>query len=241
MKIALIGYGKMGKLLEKTAKQNNHSIVAKIDSSSKLTTQSADKILEADICIDFSHPHAVLQNLTAIACQGKNVIVGTTGWYDQITSAQEIVRKHGIGFLYAPNFSIGITLFLQIVEEAAKLINNHPEYDVGGYEMHHSQKADFPSGTAKAIVKSLIENIERKTNPVYDLKNRKLLPHELHFGSVRYGSIPGTHTVLFDSPTDTITITHEARNRDGFAQGAIKAAEWLIGKKGFYTLEDMFK
>lgn len=146
--------------------------------------------------------------------------MGTTGWYNRLKEMKAIVDEHQIGFLYSPNFSLGVHLFLQTVEEAAKRYLSHSEYCVGGIEMHHAEKEDAPSGTAKSIM-------EKIGKPCA-------------FTSVRLGTIPGTHTVIFDSKADQITLQHEARTREGFALGAVKAAEWLHGKKGFYTLEDMF-
>lgn len=146
--------------------------------------------------------------------------MGTTGWYDRLDEMKALVDKYQIGFLYSPNFSLGVHLFLQVVEEAAKRYLAYSEYSVGGIELHHSEKKDAPSGTAKAIM--------------------EIIDKPCEFVSVRLGAIPGTHTVIFDSKADQITLQHEARSRESFAIGAVKAAEWLHGKKGFYTLEDMF-
>ena len=239
MKIALIGYGKMGRLIEDIALQKEHTIIAKIHLGTNLSAVDEKLIKQADICMDFSDPQAALQNIQTIANLKKNIVMGTTGWYEHLNEVKQIVHDSQIGFLFSPNFSLGVHLFKSIVEEAARLMNEFEDYDVAGYEMHHNQKADSPSGTAKNIVYMLLEKIKRKTTPVYDLPNRPIDPHELHFQSIRCGSVPGTHTVIFDSPADTITITHQARNREGFARGAIAAAEWLDGKKGFFTMDDM--
>jgi len=239
MKIALIGYGKIGQLIEKLAPQANHEIVAIIDPKLPSRTISKANLKDADVCIDFSHPNAVFDNIQKLAECGKNIVVGTTGWYDQIDHVQKIVSTNSIGFLYAPNFSIGVHLFLQIIKEAAQLINAFDQYDIGGFEAHHQQKVDSPSGTAKAIAQMLLDRIERKNSVIYGSPQKALESHELHFGSLRCGSLPGTHTITFDSPVDTITITHEAKNREGFARGALSGAEWLQGKQGFYTIEDL--
>lgn len=225
MKIALIGYGKMGKLLETTAVAKGHAVVARIDPHLATKTITADALAAADICIDFSNPESAIPNLQACAALGKSVVIGTTGWDAQRKQAEEIVKKYGIGCLYSANFSLGINLFMAIVARAAELINPFDDYDVAGYECHHNQKLDSPSGTAKALTEILLSKLSRKSS--------------CDFASIRCGAIPGTHTILFDSPADTITLTHQARNREGFATGAITAAEWLQNKKGWYTIQDL--
>ena len=206
LKLGLIGYGKMGRMVERVARERQHEIVGGE---------------EADICVDFSHPSVAVDHVQKYAAMKKNIVMGTTGWYEALPEVKKLVERYQIGFLYSPNFSLGVLLFLQVVEEAARRFLPCGEYDVGGFEIHHRSKVDAPSGTAKAIV-------ERIGKPV-------------DFGSIRCGSIPGTHTVIFDSKADQVTLTHEARSREGFALGAVKAAEWLEGKTGFFTLEDLLK
>jgi len=220
MKIALLGYGKMGKLIERAAQAKGHEIVCRFTSS----PADWNEISNADICIDFSHAGVVIENLTQCALRGKNVVIGTTGWEEHLEEAKSIADSHGIGVLYGPNFSLGVHLFLQILDFSAQLMNRFKEYDVAGLEMHHAQKKDAPSGTALEMCRRLEKSIERV--------------QQLDMTAVRVGSIPGTHTVMFDSAFDTITITHQARNREGFAGGAVEAAQWLLEKKGFYTLDD---
>lgn len=239
MKIALIGYGKMGKLIGEIALQNEHQIVAKIDPHLPSHRITKEAVADADICIDFSHPNAVLENIKTLGELNKNIIVGTTGWYDQIDTVRRYVELYKIGLLYSPNFSIGVNLFLRIVKEAAALIDHFDEYDVGGYEVHHNQKADSPSGTAKAIVSQLLDQVRRKKTAVYEKVDRPPTPDELHFASLRSGSNPGFHSVIFDSAADTLTLSHQARNREGFARGAVAAAEWLQNKKGLFTMQDI--
>lgn len=222
LKIALIGYGKMGQLIEQVAQKRGHEIVAKTTSSDPVNKLQS-QISKSDICIDFSHPHCAVDNIKELAKMGKNIVMGTTGWYDHLDEVNSIVQQHSIGLLYAPNFSLGVNLFIRIVSEAAKLINPFSQYDLGIIEMHHNQKIDSPSGTAKAIAKAISKN-----------------GNDIKMTSVRCGHIPGTHSVIMDSQEDTITLTHEARNRDGFAFGAVLAAEWLKGKKGLYTIDDLF-
>lgn len=220
MKIALIGYGKMGQAIEKVALSRGHSIVT------CLTSQEWDleALKSAEMCFEFTRPESALGNIQRLAELGKNVIIGTTGWNEKVEWVQSIVDKHQIGALYSPNFSIGIQLLLQIIAHASRLINAFDDYAVAGIDYHHSQKKDSPSGTALEIAKIIETNMKRI--------------HQVPFSSVRCGSIPGTHTILFDSPCDTLSITHEARNREGFAKGAVLAAEWLNGKKGLYTFTD---
>jgi 4-hydroxy-tetrahydrodipicolinate reductase len=239
MRIALIGYGKMGKEVQKIALERGHTIAAIIDPKEKEKEISEHSIGSADLCIDFTEPGAVLGNIQKLAALKKNVVIGTTGWEEALPQVKRIVQESGIGAVCSPNFSIGVLLFLKIVEEAAKLINRFDLYDVSGHEEHHRLKCDSPSGTSKILCDLLIANIERKKQVVYDRINNPIDPEQLHFSSLRCGSIPGSHTVLLDSPHDTITICHQARNRQGFASGAILAAEWLAGKSGFYTMNDI--
>lgn len=220
MKIALIGYGKMGRLVESIAIERGHAIVARCASKS----WDMEALRQADLCIEFSHPDYVIEHIQLLASLKKDLIIGTTGWYDKLDQVEAIVAKEKIGALYAPNFSVGIYLLLEILNYASALINTHEEYDVAGIESHHQKKVDAPSGTAQAIARVIENNIQRVES--------------LPFYSVRCGSIPGTHTILFDSCVDQITITHEARNREGFAKGAVQAAEWVLGKKGLYTFSD---
>lgn len=241
MKIALIGYGKMNKLVEQIALQNSHQIVAIIDPEKGILHITKKDLNEADICIDFSTPSCFIENLTALAALNQTIVVGTTGWYNEIDRVKELVERYKIGFLYAPNFSLGVNIFYKIVKEAARMINFFDDYDPSGFEIHHNQKKDSPSGTAKALSEILVNEIDRKKEIFYDKIDRQVLPEELHFASIRGGSNPGQHTIIFDSHADTITLTHQARSREGFAKGAIRAAEWLYGKKGFYTIQDLIE
>lgn len=201
----------------------------------------------AEVAIDFSLGEAVFENLKTCQEAGVNLVVGTTGWQGRLEEVKELVEntdantKKPIGFFWSSNFSIGVNLYLKIVAEAAKMINKFDEYDIWGHEIHHYNKADSPSGTAKSLEKILLENIERKTTIVEEKLDRKRENHEIHFSSVRGGLVNFGHTIGFDSPADTITITHAARSRDGYALGAVKAAEWLNGKKGYFEMEDFLQ
>lgn len=223
MKIALIGYGKMGKMVEQQAEKEHCPIVARI------TSADADwsKVAEADVCIDFTQPGCVVENLTKMAPHTKNIVIGTTGWYEQSLVVAALVARYKLGVIYSPNFSLGINILLLITRYAAKLLNNFPEYDAGGIEAHHRNKLDAPSGTALALGSAVADNIDRI--------------ERLPWASLRCGAIPGSHKILFDSPVDTITISHEARSREGFALGALRAASWLLGRQGLFTFEDFLQ
>ncbi len=182
---------------------------------------------DCDVCIDFSHATCLFDHLKLAAKHQKPLVIGTTGWSDQYEEVGAYVKEHDMGVIAGANFSIGVHLLMEILEEAAKTISPFHEYEVAGIEAHHSKKADAPSGTALDIAKTIDRHFQR---------NQKC-----SFASLRVGSIPGEHTVLFDSPSDTITITHTARNREGFAKGALLAAKWIYGKKGFYTFKDCMR
>jgi len=244
MNIAIIGYGKMGKMIEQVAKSRGISVTSIIDPDNKEATHSEineDSLKDAGVVVDFTNPDALVENVKKVAALKKNMLVGTTGWYDKVEEVKKIVEESGTGFLYSSNFSVGVNVFFKIVEEAAKLIDKVPDYDVFGYELHHNQKADSPSGTAKTAAEILTANISRKKEINYDRVNRKINPDELHFASIRAGSIPGTHVVGFDSEADTIELKHTARSRAGFALGAVLAAGWLNGKTGFFEMNDFVK
>jgi len=228
MNISVIGYGKMGHEIERIAVARGISVKSVIDTSdADAAYKEIDEksMSDVDVCIDFTRPDAVVNNIKNISKFKKNIVVGTTGWYSHIDEVKGIVEKAQTGLIYAPNFSVGVNVFFRIVESAARIIDRIDAYDVHGYEMHHSKKLDSPSGTAKAIEEILVKNIRRKTS--------------VPFASIRSGSIPGTHAVGFDSSSDTIELKHVARNREGFALGAIMAAEWINNRKGFYTVNDM--
>ncbi len=239
MKIALVGYGKMGHEIERVARDRGHEIVAIVDPLHAQATHKAlskEAVKQADVCIDFTHPDAVLGNVEQMAKLGKNVVLGTTGWYGKMDRLRSIVTDSNIGLIWASNFSIGVNMFFRMVEAAARIADKVPEYDVGGYELHHNQKADSPSGTAKSIAEILVKNIARKKKIFYNMLTRAPEKDELHMASVRVGSIPGTHAVLFDSAADTIELKHTARSRAGFALGAVLAAEFIKGKKGVFDI-----
>ncbi len=244
MNIAIIGYGRMGCEIEQVAKEKGIIVKARIDpynEKADFKEINAESLKDVDVCIDFTHPNSAIENARKVAKLGKNIVMATTGWYDQMDEMKNIVKNSGIGFVWASNFSIGVNTFFKIVEDAAKVINKVAEYDIYCYEIHHNKKVDSPSGTAKSIANKLLENIDRKNKLVVDKLNRRIEVDELHFASIRGGEEPGTHVVCFDSSADMIELRHTARSRKGFAVGAIMAAEWLNKKKGFFSIEDMMK
>lgn len=232
MQLGLIGYGKMGKMVEKLAKQRGHEI------SAILTSKTPADLSLSDLWIDFSNAESVIKNIHLAGESRKNLVIGTTGWNDRIAEAKKLADKYQIGILFAPNFSIGVFLFTQLVARAAQLFSPIEGFDIAGCEWHHNQKADAPSGTGKSIAETILANWKGKKHLCLDRPEGKIAPDTLHFASVRVGNIPGIHEVYIDSPDDSIKLTHSAKGREAFAQGAILGAEWLIGKKGFFTMED---
>ncbi len=225
MKIALVGYGKMGQMIESLIDPKEMQVIARFTDVDpmKNDAETENLIRDAEVLIDFSIPESALANIETGARFGKHMVIGTTGWYDALPRVKTIVEKAGTGIVYASNFSIGVQLFFQIVEKAAGLLSSFNQYDPFIYESHHKMKKDAPSGTAGAIHAILKEFYNR----------------EIPVSSIRAGYIPGTHEVGFDSAVDTLVLKHVARNRQGFAQGAIQAAKWIRGHKGLYAFQDI--
>ena len=251
MNIAIIGYGKMGKMIEQIAISQGHTIAAAADPFVKKTQSGINvhKSIEqadfssVDAAIEFSIPQTAADNIIALTKKKIPVICGTTGWYDRLDEVKREVEKAGSSFLWASNFSIGVNLFYRIAWYGAELINNFGEYDIGGLEVHHNKKLDSPSGTAKTLAEGALSRIDRKKKIIWDTMKGKPNEDELHFPSLRIGSVPGKHSLFFDSPADTIEVSHTARSREGFAAGAVLAAKWLSEKKrsGVFTIDDMLK
>jgi len=241
MNLALIGYGKMGKEVERAAHDRGLKIVkiVEVDENPDGTALTKESLKSVDVCIDFSSPEVVMNNIEAVAEAGKNIVVGTTGWYDRLDYVRKLVKEKKIGFLHASNFSLGVNIFTQIVMDAAHLFDRYSQYDVAIQETHHRGKADSPSGTALSLGSTILQAIKRKSELAGETQHGAIKPHQLHVTSTRVGSVTGRHAVLFDSDADTIELVHTAKNRSGFAAGAIVAAEWLKGKKGFYTMRDV--
>lgn len=243
IKIALIGYGKMGHMIQELVKNMPLEIVAIIDPNQSGCEKEIDNttLKDAEVCIEFSHPDAVIDNIRQVCAYSRNLVVGTTGWSDRLAEVQKMVADAGIGMVYGSNLSIGMNLFYEVVSKAAEVFAKYEDYDVYGMEQHHKQKADSPSGTARELSNIILKEYERKSMAQYEKLDRKIFDVEMHFASVRGGYVPGTHTIGFDSEADTIELTHRVRNRTGLALGAIKAALWIYQKKGLYTFRDYIK
>ena len=241
MKIALVGYGKMGHMIENCARPMGHEIVATIDVLANDATnivESGDGAAVAEIVkksgaegvIEFSHPNSVLTNLKALIPLGIPLVCGTTGWAKSEGEIENLCASSNGTCMRSSNFSIGVNMFYKIVEEAAKLMAEYSEYDVAVWEAHHNQKADSPSGTALEIARRVMNGNKSKTEMVFDAFHERPKANELHVSSTRIGSVPGTHTVFFDSLADSIELTHRARSREGFARGSVVALEKLLAK-----------
>ncbi|KFF05105.1 4-hydroxy-tetrahydrodipicolinate reductase [Flavobacterium reichenbachii] len=229
MKIALLGYGKMGKVIERIALERGHEIVLKKDQSN-----SYDKLSDADVAIDFSVPSAAVDNISASFNAGVPVISGTTGWLEHYDEMIALCNDKKSGFISSSNFSLGVNIFFGLNEYLAKIMTPFNSYKVTMEEIHHTQKLDAPSGTAISLAKGVIEN-SKYANWTMDQAN----DDEIHIEAKRIGDVPGTHTVTYDSIVDNIEIKHTAHNREGFALGAVIAAEWLAGKTGVYSMKDV--
>lgn len=229
MKIALFGYGKMGKMIEKIALSRNHTIVAKVD----VDTVDID-FSEMDVAIDFSMPSAAYVNLTKCFEHGVPVISGTTGWLDKYDEAVALCKENKGAFIYASNFSLGVNVFFELNEYLAKMMKNLDQYKVSMEEIHHTQKLDEPSGTAITLAEGIIKNTKYNA---WKLENAPA--GEIPIVSKRIGTTPGTHSIDYSSEVDSIEIKHTAHNREGFALGAVIAAEWIVGKTGVFTMKDV--
>ncbi|MDR3122663.1 MAG: 4-hydroxy-tetrahydrodipicolinate reductase [Treponema sp.] len=263
MKLAIIGYGKMGRILERTALERGHQVVAVVDpfpagappvSGAALSPSiaAAEALGDADAALEFTRPDTAADNIRALLERGVPVTTGTTGWHDRLQELAELTAAKNGSLCWSSNYSLGINLFYRIAAFAAKLADPFPEYDVGGWEFHHNKKVDSPSGTAKILTEKALAVMTRKTKAVYEtLSDRPPAAEEIHFPSLRLGSMPGVHALAFDSPADTIEITHTARSRDGLALGALRAAEWLVNaapgkpagaaRKGVFTIDDVLE
>ena len=243
MKIALLGYGKMGRIIEQFALDRGHEIVLKIDENS-LDQKTTENLQKADVAIDFSTPYSVISNIESCFEAGLPLVVGTTGWYDKIEEIKAQCEESNNSLLYASNFSVGVNVFFFVNEVLAKIMNRYPQYDVLVEEIHHTQKLDSPSGTAITIAEGILDGLNRKNEWVNELVGDGpeviTRPEQLLIESHRIEDVPGTHTVVYSSEVDDIEFKHKAHGRAGFALGAVLAAEWLQGKKGFYSVKDMF-
>ena len=224
MNILVLGRGKTGSLVAEVARQRGHQVnilgAAENPKASALTTAN---LAAVDMVIDFTTPHVALEHIEACSRAGKNIVVGTTGWYGELPRIRQMVEQSGIGFLYAANFSVGVNLFFEIARSAAAALQH--QYFGQIFERHHAQKKDAPSGTALALQRIIQDSSGT----------------ELEITSFREGDVAGMHELVLDSPSDTIYVCHDAKSRRGFAEGAVRAAEWLAGKKGFFAFQDVWR
>lgn len=235
MKIALIGYGKMGRTIERLALDAGHEVVLRTGSEMPVETL-ATALAAAEVAIEFTRPEVAFQNVSACLEAGTPVVCGTTGWLDRMTPIQQRCNEKGGAFFYASNFSIGVHLFFELNRRLAHLMNAHPQYEARLEETHHVHKLDVPSGTAVTLAGDIVDILERKRAWVRgETKDVGLLPIISH----REDEVPGTHIVQYSSAIDTLSIRHEAHSREGFASGALLAAQWLIGKKGCFSMKDL--
>jgi len=235
MNIAIIGYGKMGKIIEEIAVSRGHIVNLKIDVNN-INDFTKENLKKSDIAIEFTGPHSAYENIMKCLEADIPVVSGSTGWLEQYPKAKEYCERKKGGLLYASNFSIGVNIFFEINRVLAKLMDKQKDYQVKMTEVHHTEKKDAPSGTAITLAEQIIETLGRKSNWVNHKTGQQ---QELEIISERTDPAPGTHKVLYSSAVDDIEIIHTAHNRKGFASGAVLAAEFVFGKKGFYTMKDV--
>ncbi|MDP9956615.1 4-hydroxy-tetrahydrodipicolinate reductase [Epilithonimonas hungarica] len=229
MKIALVGYGKMGKIIDEVAQSRGHEIVARLKE-----TPTTESLNNADVVIEFSNPEAAFENIKVCLENNIPVICGTTGWLDKKTEIEKVTLENNSAFLYGSNFSLGVNLFFALNEKLAKLMSNVNEYTCQLEEIHHIHKLDAPSGTAISIAEGIIENSKYEAWKLDETKDK-----ELGIFAIREDEVPGTHSVFYRSEVDEIEIKHTAFNRNGFALGAVIASEWIIDKKGIFSMKDV--
>lgn len=237
MRIALIGYGKMGKEVEAAAKSLGHEITGMFHADRMLSPETL-KEAQADVAIDFTEPHAVLPNVRVCGKARIPIVIGTTGWENELPKVKGLIAESKIGCVIGSNFSVGVNLFLEIVRQASRAVSA-AGYDAYIVEAHHRAKKDFPSGTALRVSEAVLAGLKSKSRVSSELEQGEAIsPDTLHISSIRAGAITGTHTVGFESEEDTIELTHRARSRRGFAMGAVRAAEWIRKREGFYRFEE---
>ncbi len=226
MNLAIVGYGKMGKLIEQLAPEYGFTVALKLDefNNAAFEGMTPENFAGIDAAVEFSTPEVVMENIERLAALGINTVVGTTGWTDQINRVKAAVDKHGTGLVWSPNYSVGVNVFFRLVSQAARLLADEKEYGAWAWEIHHNTKKDAPSGTLVKLVEEMKKTGYART---------------IDISSNRAGAHPGTHEIGFDSTADTITLRHSARSREGFARGALKAAQWVAGKKGFYEFSQI--
>jgi 4-hydroxy-tetrahydrodipicolinate reductase len=236
MKIALVGYGKMGKTIEQIARNRGHEIVSIIDVNNPEDFES-EAFKQADVAIEFTTPATAFDNYMKCFAAGVPVVSGTTGWLNRLDEVKRMCAEEGKTFFYASNFSIGVNIFFALNKYLAKIMNNFPSYDVRMTEVHHIHKLDAPSGTAITLAEGILDNLDRKERWTLETSEK---PTDLPIHAIREGEVPGIHEIIYESDADIISIKHDAKSRAGFALGAVLAAEFTAGKKGFLGMNDLF-
>lgn len=237
MKIALIGYGKMGKTIERIAVERGHEIVSVIDIEN-IEDFESEAFKSADVAIEFTTPHVAISNIRSAFKSGVPVVCGTTGWQEHLPHLKKEIEEKGYTLFWASNFSLGVNIFGAVNKYLARIMNNFPSYNVEMTEVHHTQKLDAPSGTAITLAEGILSNMERKTNWHLETESKST---DIAIKAIREGQVPGIHTIRYDSDVDFIEIKHELKNRESLALGAVLAAEFTAGKKGLLGMEDMLK
>jgi 4-hydroxy-tetrahydrodipicolinate reductase len=240
LRVGLLGYGKMGHAIEALAPQHGLEIVWKVDADQR-SSLSLELLRSADVVIEFTRPDAAFENICLCLAAGVPVVSGTTGWNERLPAAVQLCESQNGALLWSSNFSVGVNLFFALNRYLAQLMQAWPEYQPSLTEIHHTQKLDAPSGTAVTLAEHLINAAPRLQHwELSDLENHAATPPEvLPIAAIREGTVPGTHVVRWNSPVDTLTIEHRAHSRDGFANGALLAARWLVGKKGVFSMADV--
>jgi 4-hydroxy-tetrahydrodipicolinate reductase len=241
MKLALCGYGRMGQEIEQVVRDMGKHEIVTIQCRHRGQVLDRQALKDADAVIDFTAAAAIPDHMRAYCELGLNAVIGATGWDMNDTELRQEVEAAEIGVVVGSNFSAGAHVFLRLVAETARQFSRLDGYDVYGFEIHHAGKQDSPSGTAKTIARTILDNFPAKTTTLFDRAEGPVQPHELHFASVRGGHSPGLHEVIFDSAADEVQLTHQARGRRGFAEGALLAAEYIHGKTGYRFFEELFQ
>ena len=241
MKLALVGTGQMGKAVEALARERSHDIAARFNSDRRLIDADESELEGIDAAIDFSLPSLAVDHIERYCRSGVPAVVGTTGWYERLDQVRGWVAEHDGTILYAPNFSLGVALLVRALRAVTPLLEELPEYDAFVHEIHHVRKVDSPSGTASMLAGILVDGLSRKTRVETETQHGRIDAGALHVTATRVGGVFGKHTIGFDSAFDGIELIHEAKNRQGFAFGAVRAAEWLAGRQGMFTLDDVLE
>lgn len=239
MNIALVGTGQMGQAVASVAADAGHEVVVRFDSNRPFAAAEESAVDDADVAVDFSLPSLALSHIRRYCEWGLPAVVGTTGWYDELDAVDELVAEHNASVLYAPNFSMGIAIVRAALGGMLPLLDKLKGYDPFVQEVHHTKKVDSPSGTAQMLGDQIVEALERKDHVETETQHQRIDPSAVHVTSTRAGTVYGEHTVGFDGPYDQMRVAHRAKNREGFAAGAVRAAEWLNGRQGLFSLEDM--